>query len=301
MKNNKRYLESLSPHFEMELKTETKSLFLLASNDEGVMRNKGRNGSRYAPEAILNNLKKMNNHIDNALPAYVHEVFPNSEDAFEEKQNLSAKEIYNTIKEHMNKNIVHLGGGHDHAYPFLKALESNSKIKNILILNIDAHCDTRIDTIHHSGTPFRNFTDETKKNVFLIQYGIHNYANSTSTLTPIKNGKENHYSVFKARENSKGFGKLDKSLFEHLPFKLGEETFIYLSLDCDAIESSTMEAVSAVNHEGIPLSYLQLIINKVKSLSGPKAFGVYEYNPIYDNLSQKGSRALCSLIYNWLS
>lgn len=301
MKNNKRYLESLAPHFTTEERDDIKTFILTASNDEGVIRNGGRRGARFAPEAILNLLKRMNNHIPLALPTLTKEVFPLYEANFEDDQITSSKYIDQTLKNNLSKNIIHIGGGHDHAYPFLKALELNTKIKNILILNLDAHCDTRIDDKRHSGTPFRNFTDETSKNVYLIQYGLHNYANAKSTLEPIKNGSEKHYSVFEARENSNGFSELDKKLFEDLPFELGDDTFIFLSLDCDAIESSTMEAVSAVNHEGIPLSYIQLIIDKMKSLPGPRAFGIYEYNPVYDNLSQKGSRALCSLIYNYLS
>lgn len=301
MKNNKRYLESLAAHFTTKEQDKNKTIFLTSSNDEGVIRNSGRNGARYAPEAILNVLKKMNNHIEAALPAFIQEVFPIKSKDFEENQNLSASSIDKIIRGNLSKNIIHIGGGHDHAYPFLKALELNNTIKNILIINLDAHCDTRIDLSRHSGTPFRNFTDETTKNVFLIQYGLLDYANGSSSLAPIKNGKEKHYSIIKARENSHGFRTLDKSIFENIPFKFGDDTFIYLSLDCDVIESSTMEAVSAVNHEGIPVSYIQLIIEKIMCFAGPKAFGIYEYNPIYDNLSQKGARSLCSLIYNYLS
>ena len=310
MKNNKRYLESLRPHFVTEISEDIRSIFLLAPTDNGVIRNGGRNGARYAPEAILNVFKKMNNHIDTATKLYSTFVSSDQDEKsnFNKAQQNSSETILRTINHHLftqnnkaSSNIIHIGGGHDHAYPFLRSLEKIDQIKNILIINIDAHCDTRIDDFRHSGTPFRDFTDETKKNVFLIQYGIHNYANSESTLTPIKNGKEKHYSVFKARDNSKGFRKWDQSLFEHLPFNFGDDTFIYLSLDCDALESSVMEGVSAVNHEGIPLSYVQMMIDKIKSLKGPKAFGIYEYNPVYDNLSQKGARAICSLIYNWLS
>lgn len=301
MKNNNRYLESLTPHFVNELTEKVKTLILCSSNDEGVIRNKGRNGQRYAPVAIINVLKKLNNHIDSSLPCYTEEVFEQSEEVFEAKQKKSSEKIASLIAKHLKKNILHLGGGHDHAYPFLIALELNDKIKNILILNIDAHCDTRIDDKHHSGTPFRDFAESTNKNVHLIQYGIHNYANSDSTLTPLANIKEKHFSLSKIKSESKNFNQLPTALFDHLPFPFGDDTFIYLSLDCDALESSIMEAVSAVNHEGIPLSHVQLLIDKVKTLQGPKAFGIYEYNPLYDNLSQKGARAICSLIYNWLS
>lgn len=301
MKNNKRYLESLAPHFTTETQDDFKTIIMIAPHDEGVIKNGGRNGARYAPEALLNCLKKMNNHIDHALPALIQDVFPGKETDLESNQISSSELIDKAITLGLSNNLIHIGGGHDHAYPFLRALELNTKIKNILVINLDAHCDTRIDDNHHSGTPFRNFTDETKKNIHLVQYGLHNFANGKSTLAPLKNGSEKHFFIKEARENSEGFNSLDKNLFSDLPFELGEETFIYLSLDCDAIESATMEAVSAVNHEGLPLSYIQLIIGKVKTLPGPKAFGLYEYNPIYDNLSQKGARALCSLIYNYIS
>jgi formiminoglutamase len=56
---------------------------------------------------------------------------------------------------YIEQNIIHLGGGHDHVYPLLKAIET--KYKKIIILNIDPHCDTRESEHNHSGTPFRQF------------------------------------------------------------------------------------------------------------------------------------------------
>lgn len=301
MKNNKRYLESMLPLFKDELNSQTNTIFLKASNDEGVVRNLGRKGSRYAPEAILNTFKKMSNHFNSEHSIFAKEVFNSSVESFENKQEESAKVIFETIKNHLSKNIIHIGGGHDHAYPLLKSLELNPKIKNILVLNVDAHCDTRIDDHHHSGTPFRNFTDETKKNVRLKQIGIHAYANSKTTLTPIKNGKEDHYTLSELRVESDNFKLFNQSFLSDLDFELNDETFVFLSLDCDALESSIMEAVSAVNHDGLPLSYVELVIKHIKNLGSPKAFGLYEYNPIFDNLSQKGARALAALIYEWIN
>lgn len=300
MKNNKRYLESMLPLFTDQFNPKTNTLFLMASDDEGVVRNLGRKGARFAPEAIVNTFKKMNNHFDYKHTIFAKEVFNNESETFEGKQIESSKLINELTKDHLKKNIVHIGGGHDHAYPFLKSLELNPKIKNILILNIDAHCDTRIDDFHHSGTPFRNFTDESKKNINLKQIGIHKFANSKSTLAPIKSGKEEHYYLPDLRVESDNFSNVHDSFFQDLGFELDDDTFVYLSLDCDAIESSVMEAVSAVNHDGLPLRYIELLINHIKNFNCPMAFGLYEYNPIFDNLSQKGARALCSLIYKWI-
>jgi formiminoglutamase len=62
-----------------------------------------------------------------------------------------------------------------------------------------------------------------------------------------------------------------------------------------------MEGVSAVNHQGISSREVQKILETVlNSKKGKKYFGFYEYNPLYDNLSQKGARFIASLIYNIL-
>ena len=55
--------------------------------------------------------------------------------------------------------------------------------KIILIINFDAHCDTRVDDRSHSGTPFRDFDGVAKKPFHLIQIGIHEYANNDMTLS----------------------------------------------------------------------------------------------------------------------
>lgn len=309
MKNNKRYLETLAPHFQNDVVESSNTIILTSPNDTGVIRNGGRNGTRYAPEAIINNLKRMSNHLSPScsLPIAVKQICGNStekgNEAFNKSQDESSQNILELLNNQniLNKKIIHIGGGHDHVYPLLKSIDHFDKINNILVLNIDAHCDTRIDDFKHSGTPFRNFTDSCKKKTHIIQYGIHNYANSKSTLTPLKNGGEKHYFLKKIIKESDHFQKLPNDLFENLPIELGDKTLILLSLDCDAINSSQMEAVSAVNPEGLPLDHLQMIIDKVLSLPGPKIFGIYEYNPIFENLSQKGSRAITALIYNWLS
>lgn len=305
MKNSKRYQESNASHFTKQLSAKLNTLFLTAPTDGGVIRNKGRSGARYAPEALLSVFKKMSCHLSSDIKfAQTSVISQNLENIdFDQSQQLAAKNIFKSLSSLKNselKNILHIGGGHDHVYSFLKAIEMNEQIKNIVILNIDAHCDTRIDDIRHSGTPFRNFCDESKKDIFLIQYGIHSFANSKSTLSPLKNIKEQHISYFDIHKNSDGFKFFSDIKFQDLPTDCTEETFFLLSLDADAIDASVMEGVSAVNHQGLPLSYIQQIVDRIKLLKCPKAFGIYEYNPVYDNLSQKGARSLCSLIYNWI-
>lgn len=297
MKKNQRQLESIAIQF-----TDTnneKTLFLTSSDDTGVRRNGGRNGSRFGPECILNSFKKMNHHLESASPFSIKEIAhqSNTVNSFEEAQDISAKNCLETLRNTTAKNLVHIGGGHDHAYVLLKAMQENSKIDNIVILNIDAHCDTRIDNIHHSGTPFRDFDSINNKETFLIQYGIHLFANGKSTLEKLDNITEKHYLFNDIIEDEDFISQL----FNSTPFPITKNTMIYLSLDCDAIESSIMSAVSAVNHQGLSLNHIHKLIQFVKKQNAQKIFGIYEYNPIFDDLSQKGSRSIAGLIYQWLS
>jgi formiminoglutamase len=303
MKNNKRYLASLASQFMSDENSQAKTIIFTCESDVGVIRNGGRNGARYAPEAIINSLKKLTNHLNSTIPLKIVSV----SNQISELENFEKAqlEISNKISDHLKMNegfnYIHLGGGHDHAYPLLMAINSQEKIKNILIINIDAHCDTRIDDFTHSGTPFRDFSKVNGKKTHLLQYGIHLYANSEETLSPLDNITEKHVYFHQLLTKTNNMTILDKDFLNDLPFELGDETVIFVSLDCDAIESSVMEGVSAVNHQGISPAYLQLMLDKIKQLAGPKIFGIYEYNPIYDNLSQKGARTISALIYQWLS
>jgi len=293
MKNNERYLESIGSEF-IENEEKTNTLFISSISDIGVRRNGGRNGTRFAPTALLNNFKKMNFHLPAASPFKEFKLNSQSDEIidFELAQDSNSKEFKQALIKEQPTNLIHLGGGHDHAYVLLKAINEINKYKNILIINIDAHCDTRVDTSRHSGTPFRDFDKLSQKPSHIIQYGIHLFANGKSTLAKLNNVSEKH--IYMSDD-------ISHNILESIPFEITDDTFIYFSLDCDALESSVMEAVSAVNHHGLSVAKVRNLIDETKKLKGTKAFGIYEYNPVYDNLSQKGARTITGLIYHWLS
>ena len=58
-----------------------------------------------------------------------------------------------------------------------------------------------------------------------------------------------------------------------------------------------MEGVSAVNHRGLPYDFIEDVLLYSIDALNCQHFGIFEYNPLYENLSQKGARALASLIY----
>ena len=85
--------------------------------------------------------------------------------------------------------LIHLGGGHDHIYPLLRALSAQND--RITVINIDAHLDTRTDDLPHSGTPFRQFARErgcNKVNFDPIRDPIP-FSNASNNFRPLERGQ----------------------------------------------------------------------------------------------------------------
>lgn len=277
--------------------SEAQTLFFKHSSDVGVIRNFGRRGSCYAPEAILSVVKKLAVHT-NDLWSDVEVGNPTLEDAqFDEAQKTAAEKLELMMTSYPKaKKFISIGGGHDHVYPLLKAI--NSRHKNIVVINIDAHLDTRIDEFHNSGTPFRQFAREFEGTFKLIQLGIHDFANAKTTMSELGEAREVVATYEDLKVLTHNFSQNWKQFERMIPYD--PEAIYLLSLDADALDSGIMEGVSAVNHRGLPYHFVEELLVYALDVLRIKHFGIYEYNPLYDNLSQKGARALASLIYRMM-
>lgn len=294
MKKNDRYAQSLGPVFHSGVSAENTHLVLTSSSDIGVIRNFGRNGARYAPSAILNVTKKLGNHLPTSTSIGVVEVADYSleKENFDAGQHHSQQTILQSLKQYQGKSVVHIGGGHDHISPLLQAIDQMG-FEQVIVINVDAHCDTRVDDVAHSGTPFRDFAKIATTPWHLYQYGIHEFANNKATMSPLpQNNMTIQFldQIFDTNVNT-----------NFITQKITDKTALVFSLDVDALEASIFEGVSAVNHMGLSLGHVSQLMKCFFNLY-PKAhhfFGIYEYNPVYDNLSQKGARGLSYLIHNF--
>lgn len=269
-------------------------LFFKSSSDIGTIRNFGRRGSGFAPEAILNIVKKLALHneqtwsdIEVANPVLEEEEFSYAQSEYATTLSTALQSYTKASK------FIYLGGGHDHVYPLLKAL--NTRSKKIKVINIDAHLDTRIDEFYNSGTPFRQFANEFEGSFELIQLGIHDFANSKTTMNELGRAKEVVATYDDLVHLTQNFTN-NRKLFERM-IPYDHEALYLFSLDADALDAGLMEGVSAVNHRGLPYHFIEEILTYAQDVLKVKHFGFYEYNPVYDNLSQKGARVLASLIY----
>lgn len=274
--------------------SEADILFFKSSSDIGTIRNSGRRGSNYAPEAILNIIKKLAQHNQQTWSDIEISNPILEEESFEHAQEEYAQTLGTALDSYTKaQKFIYLGGGHDHVYPLLKAL--NKKFKKIKVINIDAHLDTRVDEFVNSGTPFRQFANEFEGSFELIQIGIHDFANTKSTMNDLGRAKEVVATYDDLKHLTSNFTQ-NRKLFERM-IPYDREAFYLFSLDADALESGVMEGVSAVNHRGLPYHFVEEILTYCQEVLKVKHFGFYEYNPVYDNLSQKGARTLASFIY----
>lgn len=299
----KRHEESLASkevHFK-ELPNESESvLFITSSSDVGVMRNGGRNGARFAPKAVLNSFKKWTlteETKDFAWSQAEVSIQDFESETFEQAQEYEAQKIGFLLQKMPRQKVVHIGGGHDHIYPMLKAI--GERHKKIIVLNIDAHADTRTDSIPHSGTPFRQFADYYEGEFHLFQFGLHRFANSFSTLENLSRGSQ-HRLFFKEAHNNE---TVDLFL-EKMSLEITEDCAFVFSLDTDGLSSDLIEAVSAVNPQGISRNQFFFLwnyyIEMVETRKIRPIVGVYEFNPLYDTLSGRSMRVLSSMIYEMI-
>lgn len=269
--------------------------FAKFSSDIGTVRNMGRRGSCYAPEAILAVVKKLASH--NLLKWAEEELSqPQLEQSdFSLAQKQSAVKLGELLQQASRaQRIIYLGGGHDHIYSCVMNLNQYSQ--KVVIINIDAHLDTRTDQEANSGTPFRQLDKDFQGELEIIQLGIHEYANAISTMSNLDNALEVVATYEDVRFGTNEFTENEKFLNRVIPYQ--ENTTYFFSLDADALESSIMEGVSAVNHRGLPYNFVEdVLLYSILHLKC-QHFGLFEYNPLYDNLSQKGARTLASLIYH---
>ncbi len=271
-------------HYNSNKKSSRK--ILLSPDDSGVIRNYGRSGSRFAPAAITEEFLKLNKPAK--FPTFnIHEIKKDSID-FDQYQSQMVESIA-PLSENFQQ-LIHVGGGHDHIYPLLKA--QINKYDKIIIFNIDAHLDTRVSDINHSGTPFRQLDKELEIPCELYQIGIHQYANSLSTQESLKRIKQIVVPTDQINKDLIGRVISTHDLTNIL---------VVLSLDADGLSSSQMEAVSAVNHFGIDAKLIFDWVADIKKISKQSIFGIYEYNPLFDNLSNKGAKLIASLLFHFFS
>jgi formiminoglutamase len=261
--------------------------------DEGVRRNNGRVGASLGPKSFREALKKINWHT-HEKPPFIDfgDVTCHDGDLEFAQQELSKKVL--TLLQSQQKSLV-IGGGHETAFGHFCGLSKYLGVKNIGIINFDAHFDLRPvleNNLGTSGTPFLQIAHERKAKNLEFDYlvlGIQPFSNSDS--------------LFKTAQDLKVTSVLAENLEQEAPVQikamLERHEFIYLSICLDVFAESAAPGVSAPQALGLLPSQILPLLKQIKHSQKVIGLDIVELAPAYDRQDTTAKLA-ASLAAYWL-
>lgn len=272
--NDTRFFHVISP----EILTNTRIVLVGFPIDEGVRRNGGRPGARFAPNAIRNQLYRWvaPTKIDYGILADLGNV-DCSGLSLEEAQ-IGLGEI---IADLLSKNLfpIILGGGHETAFGHFLAYAQLNQL--IHIINLDAHADVRDlkNGFGHSGSPFWQAMNHPSN--CLESYHVIGAQRFTVSVHHAERVRSRGSIQFK-----------DESIT--IP-KVSGKT--YLSIDLDVLDQLCMPGVSATNPNGLQPEELAKIIQDIFFTNSVTSLDIVELNPLADLNSISAKRAAYFLFF----
>lgn len=260
--------------------------------DEGVRRNRGRQGAKEAPNAIRKNMS----NFPVILPDFSMLDFGNvtCEDGnLENAQNNLAKNVSKVLLKG-GKSLV-LGGGHEVTYAHYLGIKTAFPEQRIGIINIDAHFDNRQPENGvgpSSGTGFWQIAQEGPINSLHI--GIQRNSNTLKLFDTA------HQYGMKYILSDELFFENLPSVYQRIDDLLENVDFAYLTICMDVFNASIAPGVSASAYNGIfadaTFMHFYRHILKNKKLV---ALDVAEVNPSFD-IQDRTARLAACLVNEWL-
>ncbi|WP_159479539.1 formimidoylglutamase [Chryseobacterium sp. 18068] len=259
--------------------------------DEGVRRNKGRQGAKDAPDVIRKNMS----NFPVIRPDFSLIDFGNitCEDGnLENTQNELAKKVSKVLLKG-GKSLV-LGGGHEVTFGHYRGVKTAFQEQKIGIINFDAHFDNRQPENGvgaSSGTGFWQIAQEGEINSLHI--GIQRNSNTLKLFDT-------------AHQFGMKYILADELFFENLPSiyervnELAESVdFLYMTICMDVFNASIAPGVSASAYNGIfaDAAFMHLyrhILRNEKLI----ALDIAEVNPSLD-IQDHTARLAASLANEW--
>lgn len=259
--------------------------------DEGVRRNRGRQGAKDAPDII----RKSMANFPVIVPDFSLLDFGNVQCRscnLEEAQNDLAKRVSKVLLKG-GKSVV-LGGGHEVMYAHYLGMKTAFPEQKIGIINIDAHFDNRQPengVVASSGTGFWQVASE--GDIHSLHIGIQRNSN---TLKLFDTAHRYHMKYILADEL---FFENLPSVYKRIDDLLDHVDYAYLTICMDVFNASIAPGVSASAYNGIFtdaafMHFYRHILKNKKLL----ALDVAEVNPVYD-IQDRTARLAATLVNEW--
>ncbi|WP_430334351.1 formimidoylglutamase [Rhodococcus sp. ACT016] len=266
------------------------------ASDEGVRRNKGRQGASAGPDALRKALSSM--ALENETTLSDAGTVAVTGDGLEAGQEALGAAVTTALDS--GRLPVVLGGGHEVAYgTYLGVAGSQLRQQHprLGILNLDAHFDLRSDVVPSSGTPFRQIAEAEESAGTSHRYDVIGISQPSNTNTLFETA--HRLGVRYLLDEHCGVADRDR-VDEFVTDFLDDVDIVYLTIDLDVLPAAVAPGVSAPAAYGVPLEIIQRVCDQV-SVSGKLAVvDVAELNPSID-VDNRTARTAARLIHRIVS
>ncbi|MET8743343.1 formimidoylglutamase [Streptomyces sp. NPDC004728] len=264
-------------------------------SDEGVRRNKGRQGAAQGPDALRRALASM------ALPKPLRaldagdvEVTGDADDALEAGQQRLGRAVAHLLD--AGHPVVVLGGGHEVAFGTYSGLEQTRALKaggRLGVLNLDAHFDLRDDVRPSSGTPFLQMAQSERLHGRDLNYWVLGISQAANTETLFRTAESLGVRYLPDTE----CGLLDMARVESFVDEfLASCDLVHLTIDLDVLPAAVAPGVSAPAAYGVPMEVVERVCTRVAGSGKLVVVDVAELNPEFD-VDQRTARAGARLVH----
>lgn len=179
-----------------------------------------------------------------------------------------------------------IGGGHNNAYPLLKAASHAASSGWVNAINMDAHADFRQLEGRHSGNGFSYAFQKTFLNRYYV-LGLHESYNSEQMLKSMEGKEQIGFSMFEDIES------LQHTVQEAINFVADETQKIGIELDMDTIRYMPSSAASP---SGFSLEQARSYIRSCASQLNPAYLHLPEAAPQNEVDARMVGKALAYLV-----
>ena len=286
------------------LKESACEVIILGINEDiGVRANLGRAGTanaweqsiphlfalqdnRYLPGEKVMVLGHLNFNDLDGVSRHLNPSFPDDLKQLRQIVELIDRYVYHTAKTIFDagKKLVAVGGGHNNAYPIIKAL-ADSKKQAVSVLNFDPHADLRDTEGRHSGNGFTYALNDGVLGHYHI-FGMSESANNAAILKRIESS-DNISATCMERILDEGLHKMNELLSESLSsFPQGHP--VGMEIDMDVL---THFPASALNSSGFTGNQLRSLVRAAFDQISPDYVHLCEAAPDLANSKVGKSQA----------
>lgn len=246
--------------------------------DEGVRRNKGREGAAKAPDAIRAQFFKLTTF--NIKKRVFDLGNTNIADSLEETHDNQIAVVKQVLQD--GKRLIILGGGNDISYADGRAMSEVYGPEWWIGINIDSHLDVRVDQPRNSGTPYRQLLEEKLLLPdYFFEVGFQSHFCSPVYYNYIRDLGVHRISLELLRSRAEA----DLELKETIKLKFINQSAslnTFFGFDMDAVRMSDAPGTSAPSPLGLKASEFIQLVKYAASLANTKIVEFSEVNPNFD-------------------